>query len=88
PGDTLNAASYGRETFVFAGNFGHNTVNNFQTSLDAIQLQQSQFGSISNVMADLHQVGADSVLTLDPSHVVTITHPQVASLTAANFHLV
>ncbi|WP_315837405.1 Ig-like domain-containing protein [Bradyrhizobium prioriisuperbiae] len=88
PGDILNSATSGRDTFVFAGDFGHNTINNFTTSLDTIQLQQSQVGSIASVMADLHQVGADAVLTLDASHVVTITNMQVASLTAANFHLV
>ena len=38
-------------------------------------------------MADIHQVGADSVLTLDANHVITITNTAVASL-AADFHLV
>jgi hypothetical protein len=87
PGDTLNAASFGQDTFVFANNFGHNTINNFHPALDAIQLQQSQFGSLAAVLADLHQVGADSVLSLDPNHVITVTNTAVASLTAAHFHL-
>jgi len=88
PGDTLNAASYGLDTFVFANNFGHDTINNFHPALDVIQLQQSQWGSLANVMADIHQVGADSVLTLDANHVITIANTQHASLTAADFHLV
>ncbi|UPK31765.1 tail fiber protein [Bradyrhizobium sp. 186] len=88
PGDTLNAANFGQDTFVFAGAFGHNTINNFHPALDIIQLQTSQFGSLANVFADLHQVGADSVLTLDASHVVTITNTALANLTSANFHLV
>jgi hypothetical protein len=67
---------------------GHETINNFQPALDVIQLQQSQFGSLAAVMADIHQVGADSVLTLDASHVITITNTPHASLTAADFHLV
>jgi hypothetical protein len=87
PGDTLNAASFGQDTFVFANNFGHNSINNFHPALDAIQLQQSQFGSLAAVLADLHQVGADSVLSLDPNHVITVTNTAVASLTAAHFHL-
>ena len=87
PGDVLNAASYGQDTFVFANNFGHETINNFHPALDVIQLQQSQFGSLAAVMADIHQVGADSVLTLDANHVITITNTAVASL-AADFHLV
>jgi hypothetical protein len=88
PGDTLIAGNYGRDTFVFAGDFGHNTINNFHTALDDIQLQASQFGSLANVFADLHQVGADTVLTLDATHVVTITNTALASLSSANFHLV
>jgi len=88
PGDTLNAASYGLDTFVFANNFGHDTINNFHPTLDVIQLQQSQWGSLANVMADIHQVGADSVLTLDANHVITIANIQHTSLTAADFHLV
>ncbi|WP_413989005.1 DUF4347 domain-containing protein [Labrys okinawensis] len=88
PGDVLNAGNTGQDIFVFAGDFGHNTINNFHTKLDTIQLQQSQFGSIANVLTNLHPAGADSVLTLDSTHVVTITNMQVASLTASNFHLV
>ncbi len=88
PGDVLNAASFGQDTFVFANNFGHETINNFHPTLDVIQLQQSQFGSLANVLADIHQVGADSVLTLDANHVITVTNTAHTSLTAADFHLV
>ena len=88
PGDILNAASFGQDTFVFADNFGHETINNFHPALDVIQLQQSQFGSLAAVMADIQQVGADSVLTLDANHIITITNTQHTSLTASDFHLV
>jgi len=87
PGDVLNGGR-APDTFVFAGDFGHNTVNNYQSGYDFIQLQQSQVGSIANVLADLHQVGANAVLTIDADHVITITNMQVASLSATNFHLV
>ncbi len=87
PGDVLNAASFGQDTFVFANNFGHETINNFHPALDVIQLQQSQFGSLAAVMADIQQVGANSVLTLDANHVITIANTPHASLTAADFHL-
>ena len=39
-------------------------------------------------MADIQQVGANSVLTLDANHVITLTNIQHTSLTAADFHLV
>ena len=88
PNDTLNAANFGQDTFVFANNFGHDIINNFHPSLDVIQLQQSQFGSLANVLADIQQAGADSVLALDANHVITLTNIQHTSLTAADFHLV
>ena len=56
-------------------------------SAPVIQLQQSQFGSLAAVMADIQQVGADSVLTLDANHVITITNTPHTSLTASDFHL-
>jgi hypothetical protein len=87
PGDVLNAASYGQDSFVFANNFGHETINNFHPALDVIQLQQSQFGSLAAVLADIQQVGADSVLALDANHIITIANTQHSSLTAADFHL-
>ena len=80
-GDTPNVAAFGQDTFVFANNFGHNTINNFQPAIDIIQLQQPQLGSIANVPADIPQVGADSALTL----VITDTHHTI--LTASDFHL-
>jgi hypothetical protein len=49
----------------FLIDFGHNTINNFQPAIDIIQLQQAQSGSIANVLADIHQVGADSVPMLE-----------------------
>jgi hypothetical protein len=88
PGDVFNAASYGQDTFVFANNFGHETVNNFQPAFDVIQLQQSQFANLAAVMADIQQVGPNSVLTLDVNHVITLTNIQHTSLTAADIHLV
>lgn len=74
---------------MFNNNFGHDTVNNFQPALDVIQLQQSVWGSnLATIMADIQQVGANSVLTLDVNHVITLTNIQHTSLTAADFHLV
>jgi hypothetical protein len=43
-------------------------------------------GSVANVLADIQQIGANSVLTLDASHAITLTNVQHTSL--ADFHLV
>jgi hypothetical protein len=43
---------------------------------------------IATMLADIQQVGADSVLTLAANHVITITNTKHTSLTASDFHLV
>jgi hypothetical protein len=88
PGDTLHAANFGQDTFVFAGNFGHDTITTFHPSLDIVQLQRSQFANLATVGEHLHQVGASSVLTLDAHDSITFTDTLRASLTASDFRLV
>ena len=45
------------------------------------------FGGIANVLADIEQVGANGVLTLDANHVATLTNVRHTALTASDFHL-
>ena len=46
-GDTLNGANSGKDTFVFMGEFGTNTVNNYigkaNGNFDVIQLSKSDY---------------------------------------------
>ena len=48
-GDTLNGANSGKDTFVFMGDFGTNTVKNYigkaNGNFDVIQLSKSDFGT-------------------------------------------
>jgi YVTN family beta-propeller protein/VCBS repeat-containing protein len=61
PGDTLTGGN-GADTFVFAPNFGANTITNFNTEIDKIQLPHSEFANFAQVLADAHQVGANTVI--------------------------
>ena len=53
PRDTLNGANSGKDTFVFAGDFGQNTINNYvgkaNGNYDVIQLDHSEFANLAAV---------------------------------------
>jgi serralysin len=84
-GDTLNGKS-STDTFLFPQNFGHETVNNFNTSNDVIDLPHSEFANFAAVQADLHVSGNNVILTLDAADSITLTHLSVQSLHSQNFH--
>jgi len=86
PGDTLNGATSGKDTFVFAGDFGQNIINNFiskgEWNYDVIQLDKSEFANLAAVQAATHQVGSNTVIT-DPHNsadTITLTGVSVSSL--------
>ncbi len=84
-GDTLNGGK-SADTFLFPANFGHETINNFDVKNDVIDLPHSEFSGLAAVQADLHAVGNSVVLTLDAADSITLTHLQIQSLHAQNFH--
>jgi len=52
----------------------------------AIDLSHSEVADFAAVQADLHAVGNSVGLTLDATDSVTLTHLQIQSLHAQNFH--
>jgi Ca2+-binding RTX toxin-like protein len=84
-GDTLNGGK-SADTFLFPPNFGNETINNFNVKNDVIDLPHSEFADFAAVRADLHAVGNSVVLTLDATDSITLTHLQIQSLHAQNFH--
>jgi VCBS repeat-containing protein len=84
-GDTLNGGN-SADTFLFPPNFGNETINNFNVKHDVIDLPHSEVASFTAVQADLHAVGNSVVLTLDATDSITLTHLQIQSLHAQNFH--
>ena len=87
PGDTLTAGS-GADTFLFAPGFGKETINSFNTSQDIIDLPQSVFANYAALQADMHASGANAVIALDATDVITLSHVAVADLHAQNFHFI
>jgi hypothetical protein len=78
----------GADTFVFADNFGANTVNNFTSSVDTIQFSHSTFADANTVLGASQQVGTDVMITHDAQDVVTLHNVQLANLHATDFHIV
>ena len=96
-GDKLNGAISGKDTFVFMGDFGTNTINNYIAkagNFDVIQLSKSDFGTNPAALAnDATQASgsANTVITDPVNHdTITLTGVSLSSLhfDASHFLLV
>jgi hypothetical protein len=92
PGDTLQGAESGNDMFVFAGNFGQVTVDDFITggpAHDTLLLDRSDFANLAQVIANTQQVGSSTVITdpLNRADAITLPGVNAAILTsnAKNF---
>ena len=78
-GDTLNGANSGKDTFVFMGDFGTNTVNKYigkaNGNFDVIQLSKSDFGTNPAALANYatQAPGSANTVITDPVNHDTIT---------------
>jgi hypothetical protein len=78
----------GSDTFVFRGNFGHDVIDDFAAD-DLIQFDHTQFADFATILSHTADDGlGNTVITLDPSHSVTLDHILKASLVAGEFHIV
>jgi Ca2+-binding RTX toxin-like protein len=87
PNDILIGGA-GADTFVFAPNFGADTVNNFKPGTDALQFSQSMFADAAAALSNAHQVGSDVAITDSSLDVVTLHSIQLANLHASDFHII
>jgi VCBS repeat-containing protein len=86
PGDTLIGGK-GADTFVFAANFGNQTINNFNPQQDVIALPHSEIASFAAILADTHVEGLNAVIALGANDMITLNHVSPQSLHASDFHL-
>ncbi|WP_454722482.1 MULTISPECIES: heme acquisition protein HasA [Cupriavidus] len=88
-GNDVLTGNGGADAFVFGGGFGHDTVADFSHAQgDQIVFSSSLFGSFGAVQAAAVQSGADTVITYDASHSVTLTGVSLAGLQAGDFAFV
>jgi VCBS repeat-containing protein len=83
-GDTLVGGS-GKDTFMFAPDFGNETIARFHAN-DVIDLPESLFSSFAAVRADIEAAGNSAVIALDANDAITLGGFPAAQLHAHNFH--
>ena len=81
----------GNDTFVFAANFGKDTIADFQNSggtQDVIQFDHTLFADYSAVQAHMAQSGSSVVITLDANNTVELQNTSLSQLHANDFLIV
>ena len=78
----------GSDIFVFSSNIGKDTIADFQTANDVIQLDHNAFASFADVLAHAAQLGTDVAITMDAANSITLHNTMITQLTTHNFHLV
>jgi hypothetical protein len=68
---------------VFGPSFGKDTVTDFVHG-DHIEFD-GVFANFAAVQAAMHQVGADTVISLGTDHAITLQHVNASSLHASDF---
>jgi len=86
--DEIFTGKGGNDTYVFSGNFGNDTIKDFQASSNAVQLDHNVFGNFAGVMSHASQVGSDVVISMDANNSLSLHNTLLSQLTANNFHLV
>ena len=87
PNDTLIGGN-GRDNFVFAPNFGNQTIEHFDPKHDVITLSSNSFADYAAVHADVHSSGANTVISFDADDTITLANFSAAHLHAHNFHFI
>jgi Ca2+-binding RTX toxin-like protein len=81
----------GNDTFVFAANFGKDTIADFQNSggaQDIIRFAHTLFADYSAVQAHMVQSGSSVVITLDANNTVELQNTSLSQLHASDFLIV
>jgi hypothetical protein len=69
------------DTFVFAANFGHETMTNFHPDTDVIEIDHTVFADVQALLAAAHDDGhGNAVITADPHDTITVKNVTVTQL--------
>ncbi|HJZ95079.1 MAG TPA: hypothetical protein VKE70_01145, partial [Candidatus Solibacter sp.] len=77
------------DTFVFAANFGHETISNFHPEADVIEIDHTLFADFQAVLAAAHDDGnGNAVIAANPNETITVKNVTVAQLVQhqSDFH--
>jgi hypothetical protein len=79
----------GSDTFVFAANFGHETITNFHPDTDVIEIDHTVFADFQALLAATHDDGhGNAVIAANPNDSITVKNVTVAQLVQhqSDFH--
>jgi Ca2+-binding RTX toxin-like protein len=73
------------DTFSFSGTFGNDSIANFTTGQDGINLDHTEFADFAAVQSHAQQVGNDTVINYDTNSSIAILNTLVSNLHASDF---
>jgi hypothetical protein len=82
------ATGHAADTFVFAPDFGQNTITNFNVHNDTLELPKSEVADLATVLADAHQNGTDTVIAHDAHDIITLHNVSLSQLHDSHILLV
>lgn len=88
-GNDLFVSNGGADTFVFAKDFGHDTIKDFTAygrNHDVVQFSKSVFDNFADVLSHASQVGRDVVISAGPNDSLTLKNVKLWSLDKSDFH--
>jgi hypothetical protein len=74
--------------FSFSTTFGNDSIANFTTGRDGINLDHTEFADFAAVQSHAQQVGNDTVINYDANSSITTLSTLVSNLHASDFHFV
>jgi Ca2+-binding RTX toxin-like protein len=87
-GNDILVGGGGNDTFVFAANYGQDTLSDFGTGIDSVILRNLPgIDDFSDLLSRAAQIGSNTVITFQTDMVLTLTNYSLASLSAASFQI-
>lgn len=84
-GDDVLTGGNGVDVFVFDAGFGKDTITDFKSQNDTIQISSSLLGNFAAVLSHASQVGGDVVISVDANNSITLVGMTLDSLVAKDF---
>jgi Ca2+-binding RTX toxin-like protein len=84
-GDNTLTGKNGNDMFVFGPVFGEDAITDFSRGSDHIKFEGGMLATFAALQAASHQVGANTVISIDPDHSITLQNVALTSLHAADF---
>ena len=84
-GDILTGGNTA-DTFIFPTDLGNETINNFKTATDVIELPTAEVANFAALQADMHNSGVNTIIAFDAHDSITLSNIAAQHLTAQNFH--